>query len=110
MPRSSISLFRRIERALETIALGSNPLETIQLTSQVLADTFTEAAPEGSLEEYGEDRLLHLVQTVRHLDPVAIVDRVFLDVGEVSEISPPTDDQTLVIVKRRPKDLEESPA
>ena len=110
MPRSSISLFRRIERALETIALGSDPLETIQLTSQVLADTFTEAAPEGSLEEYGEDRLLHVMQAVRHLDPVAIVDRVFMDVGEFSEISPPTDDQTLVIVKRRPKDLEESPA
>jgi hypothetical protein len=37
MPRSGISLFRRIERALETIALGSTPLRTIHTTAGFLA-------------------------------------------------------------------------
>ena len=42
MPRTSISLFRRIERALETIALGSTPLETIQRAADFIADNFAE--------------------------------------------------------------------
>jgi sigma-B regulation protein RsbU (phosphoserine phosphatase) len=35
-----VSLFRRIERALETIALGSTPLETIHETAHLLCDSF----------------------------------------------------------------------
>lgn len=118
------ALLIRVDRSWEKlrtggILIGPTPAATYQIgiaemePGDVLVmytDGITEAAPEGSLEEYGEDRLLHVMQAVRHLDPVAIVDRVFMDVGEFSEISPPTDDQTLVIVKRRPKDLEESPA
>ena len=42
MPRRSISLFRRIEQALETIALGSTPLDTIRDTAQLLADSFAD--------------------------------------------------------------------
>ena len=40
MPRRARSLFRRIERALETIARGSTPLETIRDTAQFLVENF----------------------------------------------------------------------
>ena len=43
MPRSSISLFRRVEKALETIALGSTPLETIHAAADFIAENFAEA-------------------------------------------------------------------
>jgi len=35
---------------------------------------------------------------------------VFSDVEEFTAVSPPVDDQTLVIVKRRAPDIEEIPA
>lgn len=41
MPRRPISLFRRIERALETIAQGSTPRDTIRETAQFLVDSFS---------------------------------------------------------------------
>ncbi len=41
LSRGSITLFRRIERALETIALGSDPLETLSQSAQFLVDTFS---------------------------------------------------------------------
>ncbi len=41
MPRRSISLFRRIERALETISQGSTPRDTIRETAQFLVDNFS---------------------------------------------------------------------
>lgn len=40
MPRRTISLFRRIERALETIAQGSTPLETICQACESLVASF----------------------------------------------------------------------
>jgi sigma-B regulation protein RsbU (phosphoserine phosphatase) len=73
-------------------------------------DGITEATSEPEGEEYGRDRLIHALRTARHLDPIAIVDRVFSDVEEFTAVSPPADDQTLVIVKRRAPDLEEIPA
>ncbi len=101
------------------LILGPNPradyaigLETIE-PGDLLAfysDGITEAAGGADQEEYGRDRLLGLLRTVRHLDPLAIVDRVFSDVDDFSSTSPPADDQTLVIVKRRAADLEEIPA
>ncbi len=42
MPRRARSLFRRIEKALETIAQGSTPLETIRDTAQFLVENFSE--------------------------------------------------------------------
>jgi len=74
------------------------------------SDGIIEATAPGSDEEYGQDRLLHVAVAARHLDPVAIVDRVFTDVNEFSRVSPPADDQTLVVVRRRPEEPEESPA
>jgi sigma-B regulation protein RsbU (phosphoserine phosphatase) len=56
---------------------------------------------DSSDEEYGEDRLVHVARAARHLDPVAVVDRIFSDVTEFGGRSQPTDDQTVVIVKRR---------
>ncbi|MEE4270998.1 MAG: PP2C family protein-serine/threonine phosphatase [Thermoanaerobaculales bacterium] len=61
-------------------------------------------------EEYGFERLIHAVRTVRHHDPAAIVDRIFNDVAEFAPSSPPEDDQTVVVIKRRPPVLEEAPA
>lgn len=40
MPRRSISLFRRMERALETVDQGSTPLETIEATARTLVEGF----------------------------------------------------------------------
>jgi len=73
-------------------------------------DGITEATGEIDGEEFGSDRLIHALRVARHLDPLAIVDRVFSDVEEFAAISPPADDQTLLIVKRRAPEIEEIPA
>ncbi len=100
--------------------LGPNPeahysfgLENI-LPGDLLAlysDGITEAAgANGADEEYGEARLIHLLRHVRHLDPIAIVDRVYSEVEAFASASPPADDQTLMVVKRRPAEPVEVPA
>jgi sigma-B regulation protein RsbU (phosphoserine phosphatase) len=73
-------------------------------------DGITEATNEPDHEEYGLDRLIHALRTARHLDPLAIVDRVYSDVDDFTAVSPPNDDQTLVVVKRRIPEIEEIPA
>ncbi len=73
-------------------------------------DGITEATSEPGREEYGRDRLIHVLRTSRHLDPLAIVDRVYSDVEEFTAVSSPADDQTLVVVKRRAPEIEEIPA
>jgi sigma-B regulation protein RsbU (phosphoserine phosphatase) len=73
-------------------------------------DGITEATNEPDREEYGLDRLIHALRTARHLDPLAIVDRVYSDVDDFTAVSPPNDDQTLVVVKRRTPAIEEIPA
>jgi len=40
MPRRTVSLFRRMERALKTVAQGSTPLETIKETARTLVEGF----------------------------------------------------------------------
>jgi sigma-B regulation protein RsbU (phosphoserine phosphatase) len=72
-------------------------------------DGITEAVA-SSDEEYGEDRLIHVAQAVCHLDPVAVVDRVFTAVAEYSGATTPADDQTVMVVKRRPTRPKELPA
>ena len=61
-------------------------------------------------DEYGEHRLVRIIQSARHLDPVAIVDRLFGDVADFTDGAPAADDQTLVVVKRRTTKPEEAPA
>jgi len=73
-------------------------------------DGITEAAVEDSDEEFGPERLAQAVRVSRHLDPLAIVDRVFTDVEQFASTSPPKDDQTLVVLKRRAPEPEEIPA
>ncbi|MHC4093025.1 MAG: PP2C family protein-serine/threonine phosphatase [Planctomycetota bacterium] len=73
-------------------------------------DGITEARVGSSDEEYGEDRLMHVARGARHLDPVAVVDRIFSDVTEFADGVAPSDDQTILVVKRRPAELEEAPA
>lgn len=72
-------------------------------------DGVTEATADDD-EEYGHERLIHSVRTVRHLDPAAIVDRIFTDACEFAPKSPPEDDQTVVVIKRQIEELEEEPA
>ena len=74
------------------------------------SDGITEARRTADDEEYGEPRMLAVIRAARHLGPVAIVDRVFADVAELARSSPPEDDQTLLVVKRRPIENEEDPA
>ena len=97
-------MFHRIESALETIALGSTPLEIVQDT-----DGVTEANDSDD-EEYGVERLIHTVRTNRHHDPAALVDRIFTDGAEFSQQTPPADHQTVVVLKRRLPDHEEEQA
>ena len=83
-----------------------NPGDLLVLYS----DGITEANRESESEEYGRDRLIHALRTARHLDPLAIVDRVFLDVEGFTGVSPPSDDQTLMVVKQGASQIEEIPA
>jgi len=77
----------------------------------VYTDGITEARRDSdSDEEYGEARLIHTLRKVRHLDPVAVVDRTFTAVNDFSGAASPHDDQTVLVVKRRPAALEEAPA
>ncbi len=75
----------------------------------MFTDGLTEATRDDD-EEYGPERLIHAVRTVRHRDPAAIVDRIFTDVAEFSNQTPPADDQTVVVIKRRLGELEKAPA
>jgi sigma-B regulation protein RsbU (phosphoserine phosphatase) len=72
-------------------------------------DGITEAVDESG-DEYGRERLVHTIRTSRHLDPIAIVNRVFHDVEKYEAASPPADDQTMVVVKRSTPEPEEIPA
>jgi sigma-B regulation protein RsbU (phosphoserine phosphatase) len=75
----------------------------------LFTDGITEAT-DGADEEYGVDRLIHVVRTVRHLDPIAMVDRIFSDVATFTNGGPLADDQTVVVIKRRVPEIEETPA
>jgi sigma-B regulation protein RsbU (phosphoserine phosphatase) len=108
-----------LELTTTGMILGPNPqavysfgLERIE-PGDLLAlytDGITEAVGGSGDEEYGRDRLLRVLRKSRHLDPIAIVDRVFSDVDEFASTSPPADDQTLVVVRRRAPEPEEIPA
>ena len=75
----------------------------------LFSDGLTEATRDDD-EEYGAERLIHTIRTVHHRDPTAIVDRIFTDVADFSQRTPPEDDQTVVVIKRRLDELEEAPA
>jgi serine phosphatase RsbU (regulator of sigma subunit) len=76
----------------------------------LFTDGITEANDEALSGEYGHDRLVRAIRAARHLDPLAIVDRICAEVDTFSAVSPPADDQTLVVVKRRASKPEEIPA
>jgi len=108
-----------IELTTTGMILGPNPqavygfgLEHIEPGDllAIYTDGITEAEGEPDDEEYGCERLVRVLRKSRHLDPIAIVDRVFTDVEEFALTSPPADDQTLVVVRRRPTEPEEIPA
>jgi len=98
--------------------LGPIPNATYSIGIQCMApgDTlvlFTDGVTEANDaddEEYGIERMIHTVRTNRHHDPAAMVDRIFTDVAEFSQQTPPADDQTVVVLKRRLPELEEEPA
>jgi len=91
-----------------TYSIGIDSIEPGDLLV-LYTDGITEAVNEAE-EEYGQERLIHSVRTVRHQDPIAVVDRVFLDIDEFSAASTPADDQTLLVVKRSAAVPEEIPA
>jgi sigma-B regulation protein RsbU (phosphoserine phosphatase) len=100
------------------LILGPNPKATYSVGVRTIepgdlvvlyTDGITEAE-DANGEEYGRDRLIHVIRASRHLDPIAIVDRAFSDFDEFALASPPADDQTMLIVKRSPSALEEIPA
>jgi sigma-B regulation protein RsbU (phosphoserine phosphatase) len=66
----------------------------------IYSDGITEASDPISNQELGEQRLIDLVISLRHLEPEAIVDRIFALVAEHSNSKPPEDDQTVLILKR----------
>lgn len=72
----------------------------------IYTDGITEARGAEADEEYGLERLVAAVRSVRRLHPTAIVDRVFSDVAEFSDVTPPRDDQTLMVVERQAMELE----
>lgn len=99
--------------------LGPNPkatygigIDTIEPGDLVVlyTDGITEATDEETDEEFGDERLAHIIRKSRHLDPIAVVDRVFGEVESFSDAAVPHDDQTLVVVKRRTQEPEEIPA
>jgi sigma-B regulation protein RsbU (phosphoserine phosphatase) len=89
--------------------IGTDQMEPGDLLL-LYTDGIIEAHSASSDEEYGEDRLLHVMRAARLQDPVAVVDRVFTDVAEFSQTTAPEDDQTVLVVKRRVEPLEEAPA
>jgi serine phosphatase RsbU (regulator of sigma subunit) len=73
----------------------------------LFTDGASEATEDGD-EEYGIDRLIHVARTNRHLDPPAMVDRIFTEVADFSQRTTPEDDQTVVVVKRMLPEPEEA--
>lgn len=80
MPRRAISLFRRIERALETIASGSTPLQTIQQTADFLVTNFSEdLGLIGGRIYHLDDEAYELVATFGGAGPAILGQRVDRD-------------------------------
>ena len=73
----------------------------------LFTDGASEATEDGD-EEYGIDRLIHVARANRHLDPPAMVDRIFTEVADFSQRTTPEDDQTVVVVKRMLPEPEEA--
>ena len=89
-----LGLFCGTSYAVRNICLG--PGESLVLYS----DGITEAAnPDG--EEYQEDRLIDSLRGHFDRDAAAMADSVLQDVARFRRASPPVDDVTLLIVRRR---------
>ncbi len=73
-----------------------NPGDALVLYS----DGVTEAAPIGSNDEYGEDRLGKLVSANLSLSADDLIVRINEDVFEFAQGAPPADDVTLLIARR----------
>jgi sigma-B regulation protein RsbU (phosphoserine phosphatase) len=67
----------------------------------IYSDGITEVTDPVSNQELGEQRLIELVTELRHLEPEAIVERIFAVVAEHSSSQPPEDDRTVLVLKRR---------
>jgi phosphoserine phosphatase RsbU/P len=96
---------RTLEPTGTILGLFETPFEVEEVpfgTGSVLiafSDGVTEAVDQDD-EEYGDDRLVNLVVRLSHLDPAALRDAILDDVGRFTGGAPPSDDVTLVIVKR----------
>jgi len=77
------------------ISIPFNPGDLLLLYS----DGITEAMNE-SFEEFGEERMMNLVNKNRHDSSQNIVEDVFKAVQQHTGDAPQTDDMTMVIVRR----------
>ncbi len=53
----------------------------------------------GEIEEYGRDRLIEIVRSLRDRSAAKIVDGIFEDVGAFCHGCPPNDDRTVVVLR-----------
>ena len=67
----------------------------------LFTDGITEAA-DARQQEFGEERLLGLLRSLRDRPAAAVVERVFQEVEEFSREADHRDDRTLVVVRRQP--------
>jgi serine phosphatase RsbU (regulator of sigma subunit) len=90
MTRRTISLFHRIEKAMETIARGETPLETVRQTADFLVRTFADdLGIRGGRIYSRKDGAYELVATFGRVDkaPVGlVVDRNYAPVAHVLEV------------------------
>lgn len=90
MPRRTISLFHRIEKAMETIALGETPLETIRETADFLVRTFaSDLGIRGGRIYAHRDGPYELVATFGQVEKVPVglvVERTYTPIADVLEM------------------------
>jgi sigma-B regulation protein RsbU (phosphoserine phosphatase) len=90
MPRRTISLFHRIEKAMETIALGETPLDTVRQTADFLVRTFADdLGIRGGRIYSRQDGAYELVATFGQVEkaPVGlVVDRSYAPIAHVLEV------------------------
>ena len=108
------ALLVRASGEIERLAIGGLPLGpfpnaryTAGLTQfhkddtlVMYSDGITEAHGVGEIE-FGMDRLETLVVASRHLDPEALVEKIFEEVSTFSGGKPAHDDQTVLVVQWR---------
>jgi sigma-B regulation protein RsbU (phosphoserine phosphatase) len=97
--------FRRLERGGPIVGLfesASYEEETVQLTPGDWLVVFSDGVSEAlsvTGEEYGEGRILSLVQANEGVEPQKLLDQLFADVREFARGAPQNDDITVMVLR-----------